>query len=164
MHGCGKVSKYGNKKFYVTASIAYERAAAYRACDGACAGGCACAVSPLTRRRRFFLTGTDEHGKKIAEAAAKAHMDVQVFVDSVSARFSELCRALGISYDNFIRTSDKKHILFVERIWKHMEESGDIYKGEYEGDIARGVKRFLREAEMDNGVCLIHKERNTSGA
>ncbi len=147
------------KKFYVTASIAYVNAPPHigHAMELAQADVLA-RYHRLRGEDVFFLTGTDEHGKKIAEAAAKAHMDVQVFVDSVSARFSELCRALGISYDNFIRTSDKKHILFVERIWKHMEESGDIYKGEYEGRYCTGCEAFLREAEMDNGVCLIHKK------
>ncbi|MCR4323319.1 MAG: class I tRNA ligase family protein [Candidatus Azambacteria bacterium] len=147
------------KKFYVTTSIAYVNAPPHI--------GYAMELlqaDVLARYHRllgeevFFLTGTDEHGKKIAEAAAKAGMETQTYVDSVSAQFGVLCRKLEIKYDNFIRTTSKEHRAYVQHVWKHMEERGDIYKAMYEGRYCIGCEAFLREAEMDNGVCHIHKK------
>ncbi|MEK7493780.1 MAG: methionine--tRNA ligase [Patescibacteria group bacterium] len=148
------------KKFYVTTSIAYVNAPPHI--------GYAMELlqaDALARHHRlsgkdvFFLTGTDEHGKKVAEAAAKNDMEPRAYVDMISSRFDALCKALGISEYHFIRTTDKSHISFVEGIWKHMKESGDIYKGEYEGRYCTGCEAFLREAEMDGEkCCLIHKK------
>lgn len=117
----------------------------------------------------FFLTGTDEHGKKIQEAAkkaglsaedsAKAEKDPQEFVDEMTAYYKKVCNTLGISYDNLIRTSDKeKHWPVVAEIWQKLQKQGDIYKGSYEGYYCVGCEAFLREAEMKDGICLIHKK------
>lgn len=147
------------KQFYITTSIAYVNAPPHI--------GYALELvqaDVLARYHRvrgddvFFLTGTDEHGKKIAEAAAKEGMEPKAYTDSVSARFKELCAVLGISHDHFIRTTDDQHVSFVEYVWKRMEENGDIYKAQYEGRYCTGCEAFLREAEMEDGVCRIHKK------
>ncbi|MBI5913611.1 methionine--tRNA ligase [Candidatus Azambacteria bacterium] len=147
------------KKFYVATSIAYVNAPPHIGYAMELAQ-----ADVLARYHRlrgddvFFLTGTDEHGKKIAEAAAKAGMEPQAYADKMSARFVALCEKLNISYTRFIRTTDKRHVSVVERIWKHMEENGDIYKAMYEGRYCTGCEAFLREAEMEDGVCRIHKK------
>lgn len=148
------------KQFYITTSIAYVNAPPH---IGYAMELLEADVIARFHRLRgeevFFLTGTDEHGKKIAEAAAKAGMDPQIFTDSVSARFKELCAKLDISYSNFIRTTDAGHRAFVEGVWKHMEAQGDIYKAQYEGRYCTGCEAFLREAEIDEeGKCRIHKK------
>lgn len=148
------------KQFYVTTSIAYVNAAPHIGYAMELVQG-----DVLARYHRvkgesvFFLTGTDEHGKKVAEAAEKAGMGLQGYTDSVTARFKELCAALNISYDKFIRTTDEQHVSYVEHVWKHMEENGDIYKAQYEGRYCIGCEAFLREAEIDEeGKCRIHKK------
>ena len=147
------------KQFYVTTSIAYVNAAPHigHAME-------LVQADVLARYHRllgedvFFLTGTDEHGKKVAEAAAKEGKQPKAYTDSVSARFKGLCAALGVSYDHFIRTTDDQHVSFVEQVWKRMEENGDIYKASYEGRYCTGCEAFLREAEMEDGICRIHKK------
>src|ERR1700712_1322622 len=81
----------------------------------------------------FFLTGTDEHGMKIAQAAEKEGLTAKQLVDRNAAVYQEAHAALGISYDRFIRTTDADHYAASKAIWKKMEEAGDIYLGKYEG-------------------------------
>lgn len=148
------------EKFYVTTSIAYVNAVPH--IGYAMELVQADAVARYHRLRGddvFLLTGTDEHGKKVAEAAAKEGKDPQGYSDAVSARFEELCAALGIAYDHFIRTTDARHVAFVTQAWKTMEEKGDIYTASYEGRYCTGCEAFLREAEIDEeGKCRIHKK------
>lgn len=81
----------------------------------------------------FFLTGTDEHGQKVEQAAKAKNMDVKAFVDSVAPLFKESWKLLNISYDRFIRTTDKDHANTVKTIIQRCNKQGDIYKGTYEG-------------------------------
>jgi methionyl-tRNA synthetase len=109
----------------------------------------------------FFLTGTDEHGQKIDEAARKAGQTPKEFVDAVVARFQETWRRLGISNDDFIRTTDARHEQFVQWLWRRIEEKhpGDIYLGSYEGLYCVGCERFYTEGELENGRCPQHPDR-----
>ncbi|MBI4363637.1 MAG: class I tRNA ligase family protein [Candidatus Doudnabacteria bacterium] len=81
----------------------------------------------------FFLTGTDEHGAKIAQAADKAGKTPQEFVDEVSAQYSFAWDQLGIAPDDFIRTTEKRHEEAVEIFLNKLKESGKVYEGDYEG-------------------------------
>ncbi|WP_457638289.1 methionine--tRNA ligase [Oceanithermus sp.] len=104
----------------------------------------------------FFLTGTDEHGEKIAQAAARAGMEPQQFVDEVSAKFKKAWEILHISYDDFIRTTEPRHKKVVQQYLQEIYDRGDIYYGEYEGLYCVGCERFLTEKELVDGKCPDH--------
>lgn len=95
-----------------------------------------------------FLTGTDEHGQKVDKSAAKAGMDPQSFTDKVSVRFRELADALGISHDDFIRTTEERHKKAVQHLWKVLEEKGEIYLGKYAGWYSVRDEAFYAETEL----------------
>lgn len=105
----------------------------------------------------FFTTGMDEHGKKIFEAAKTAGVDTQKFVDEKSDKMQDLLKALNISNDFFIKTTDKEnHWPTVEKIWGILKEKGDIYEKEYEGKYCVGCEAFLLDRELVDGKCPIH--------
>lgn len=105
----------------------------------------------------FFATGMDEHGKKIFEVAKEAGMDTQQFVDEKSEKMQNLLKALNISNDFFIRTTDKKnHWPTVEKVWNILAEKGDIYKKEYEGLYCVGCEAFKTSRELEDGKCPYH--------
>ncbi|MBC8136543.1 MAG: class I tRNA ligase family protein, partial [Fibrella sp.] len=87
----------------------------------------------LRGTRPYFLTGTDENARKVLEAAQKEGKDPMAFVDEVSQRFVETWKFLDCDYDNFIRTTDPKHVSVVQEVFRRLSASGDIYKGTYEG-------------------------------
>ncbi len=104
----------------------------------------------------YFLTGTDEHGEKIWQAAQKAKEEPQAFVDRVSTRFKEAWKKLCIQYDDFIRTTEPRHKQVVQTILQKVYDSQDIYYGEYEGYYCVGCERFLTEKELVDGRCPDH--------
>ncbi|ADV67745.1 methionine--tRNA ligase [Deinococcus maricopensis] len=100
-----------------------------------------------------FLTGTDEHGEKIAKAAAKAGQTPQRFVDDLSlGAFKGLWDRLGIGYDDFIRTTEPRHKAYVQDVLQRVYDAGDIYYAEYEGLYSVGAERYVTEKELVNGV------------
>lgn len=115
-----------------------------------------------SRFRRFcgedvrFQTGTDEHGEKIAEAAAKAGETERAYVDRISATFKETWPVLSIEPDYIIRTTDADHIKTVQDILQQVYERGDIYFSEYSGLYCKGCERFLTEKELVDGKCPDH--------
>ena len=105
----------------------------------------------------FFLTGTDEHGAKIARAAEAAGTSPKAHADALSARFRDLGRVLEASNDFFIRTTDPEHIAEVQRLLSVMHERGDIYKGSYGGWYCTPCEAFYVEGELGEGnTCPIH--------
>ncbi len=96
----------------------------------------------------FFLTGTDEHGQKVEKAAETAGVDPQEFTDRVSVAFREMAVTMGISNDDFIRTTEARHKASVQELWKRLEASGDIYLGGYEGWYAVRDEAFYDEDEL----------------
>jgi len=104
----------------------------------------------------FFVTGTDEHGDKIAEAAQKAGITPKEYSDKISAQFRSLCPALSISNDYFIRTTDANHIETVRFILQKVYDAGDIYFGSYGGYYCFGCERFLTEKEIVDNKCPEH--------
>ena len=102
----------------------------------------------------FFLTGTDEHAQKVADAAAKAGQSPQQFVDNVSQRFVECWRFLDIEYDDFIRTSEPRHKAVVSGVFQTLREKGDIYAGTYEGWYSVSDETFLRDSEVKDGRAI----------
>src|SRR5688572_14308754 len=101
----------------------------------------------------FFLTGTDEHGQKVERAAQKAGLAPALFADEVSETFRQMCRDLGISNDDFIRTSEPRHYAAAEEIWRRVEAAGDIYKGEYEGWYCTVDEMFVPDTQLVDGRC-----------
>jgi len=111
----------------------------------------------MTRRETFFVTGTDEHGDKIAEAAQKAGITPKAYADGISAQFRSLWPELAITNDYFIRTTDENHMETVRRILQKVYDAGDIYFGSYEGFYCVGCERFYTEKELVEGKCPDHQ-------
>jgi methionyl-tRNA synthetase len=105
----------------------------------------------------FFVSGTDEHGDKIARAAADAGVAPQAYADRVSGLFRETWQQCGISIDHFVRTTDDYHRTTVQEILGRMHERGDIHFGEYSGLYCYGCERFYAERELDAGLCPDHR-------
>ncbi|MBS6153065.1 MAG: methionine--tRNA ligase [Campylobacter gracilis] len=99
----------------------------------------------------FFKTGTDEHGQKIEEAAAKHGQSPKQYADGVSAKFKNLWDEFDISYDMFSRTTDAAHEAAVQNVFRKMYEKGDIYKGEYEGNYCVSCESFFPSAQLIDG-------------
>ncbi len=103
----------------------------------------------------FFLTGTDEHGQKVEAAARAAGLDTQAYTDKISQDFRDMSDAMGVSYDDWIRTTEQRHKDSCAALWKKIEASGDIYLGHYEGWYAVRDEAFYDESELktnDAGV------------
>ena len=104
-----------------------------------------------------FLTGTDEHGDKIAQAAAKAGVKPRAYTDGISAKFRETWQRLGISNDDFIRTTEERHKTVVQGILQALWDAGEIYLGKYGGHYCFGCERFYTEKEIVDGKCPDHQ-------
>jgi methionyl-tRNA synthetase len=101
----------------------------------------------------FFLTGTDEHGQKVARAAQNAGLETPAFADRVSSTFRQMCQDLSISNDDFIRTTEPRHYAAAQEIWRRVAQAGDIYKGEYEGWYCSVDELFVPEAQLVDDTC-----------
>ena len=104
----------------------------------------------------FFLTGTDEHGNKIVRAAAKANLPVKEFTDINSAKFSLLADTYNISNDDFIRTTEARHLPAVQELWQRAAAAGKIYKKKYSGLYCVGCESFKQEKDLVDGKCADH--------
>ncbi|PYM19808.1 MAG: methionine--tRNA ligase [Candidatus Rokuibacteriota bacterium] len=105
----------------------------------------------------FLLTGTDEHGDKIAQAAAAAGVSPQEYTDRISGTFRDTWRRLGITNDDFIRTTEGRHKKVVQAILQTLWEAGEIYLGRYGGHYCFGCERFYTEKEIVDGKCPDHQ-------
>jgi methionyl-tRNA synthetase len=99
----------------------------------------------------FFLTGTDEHGQKVAKSAAAQGTEPQAFCDEMSAHFREMDRLLNVSYDQFIRTTESRHYTASQAIWKRIADAGDIYLGKYAGWYSVRDEAYFDESELTDG-------------
>ena len=111
----------------------------------------------------FFLTGTDEHGQKIARAAADAGLEPRAFVDSIVVHFKEAWKALEISYDKFIRTTDGAHELAVQELFSRLKDATSpktgtpvLFEEDYEGLYCEGCEGFKQEKDLEDGHCPLH--------
>jgi methionyl-tRNA synthetase len=108
----------------------------------------------------FFLTGTDEHGTKIAAAAKEKGKTPQEFCDEMSAKFKEAWELLNISYTDFIHTTERRHFVSVEKILSVLFDRGFIFKKKYEELYCIGCERFYAQKDLDeNGCCPFHKTK-----
>jgi len=104
----------------------------------------------------LFITGTDEHGAKVAEAAEKHGKTPQEFADEVSPTFEKAWQDVGISHDYFMRTTNENHKRIVQELLQKMYDAGYIYKGVYEGQYCIGCEKFLTEQDIVDGKCPLH--------
>ena len=148
------------KKFYITTSIPYTNAPPHigHAFEMVQA-------DVLARYHRFlgedvfFLTGTDEHGIKTLRAARAVKKDPKDFADEISGKFKFLAKFLNISNDDFIRTTDEeRHLPAVLKLWKKLDEAGDIYKKKYKGFYCAGCEAFIPEKDLIDKKCPIHQK------
>jgi methionyl-tRNA synthetase len=101
----------------------------------------------------WFLTGTDEHGQKIQKAAEGKGLSPQDFADKMVLQFKELWKALNISYNDFIRTTEERHIVIVQRALELLYQRGDIYQDKYEGWYCTPCETFWAMSQVDDEVC-----------
>jgi len=99
----------------------------------------------------FFLTGLDEHGQKVKQAAQKRGLSPQAHADDLAPRFLDLWKTLGVQYDDFIRTTQERHKKIVQLVLQKVNENGDIYTDEYEGWYSVAEERFITDAEYKSG-------------
>lgn len=146
------------KKFYLTTAIAYLNAPPHIgfALESLYA-------DVLARHYRikgedvFFLTGSDEHGSKIAKTAAREKIEPQAFCNKQVILFQRLKETLNLSYDDFIRTTEERHKKGVEKFWQVCLAAGDIYKKEYTGLYCLGCEAFKTKKDLINGLCPDHE-------
>ena len=107
----------------------------------------------------LFLIGTDEHGQKVERAAEASGKAPKEFVDELVEFFKELYKKLNISYDDFIRTTEKRHTKIAKEIFKKVFDKGEIYKGSYEGLYCVSCEAFFTEKDAIDGKCPVHKTK-----
>lgn len=115
----------------------------------------------LNNESVFFLTGTDEHGQKVAECAEKEGLEPQDYCDRIVPKFIDAWKLLNISNDFFIRTTDPKHESVVKSLLTKIYEKGDVYKSKYEGWYCIGCEKFLTETDLIDGHCPLHPPEKT---
>ncbi|MBE4704169.1 methionine--tRNA ligase [Spiroplasma platyhelix] len=100
----------------------------------------------------FFLTGSDEHGQKIAKSAAAKNLEPKAFVDQIVAEFKDLWAKLKIDYTHFIRTTDESHIITVQKIFSTLLKQGDIYLDKYQGWYCVSDEEFVTDLQIDKAT------------
>lgn len=113
----------------------------------------------LLGKKVFFLTGTDEHGAKVAQAAEKEKLTPKDFCDKVAKVFENIWPKLNIGFDYFIRTTDPRHEKEVSGLLEKIYQNGDIYRAKYEGLYCVGCEKFITETEIKNGSCPYHPNK-----
>ncbi|HKZ45574.1 MAG TPA: methionine--tRNA ligase [archaeon] len=149
--------KFKKAKFYITTAIDYVNAPPHlgHLYEKICADVIA-RSQRIRGRDVFFLTGTDENAQKNEKAAKEAGIEVGKFVDINAKKFIELCKIFDVSNDDFIRTTEKRHVKTSQLIFKKLLDNGDIYKGYYEGYYCYGCEEFKTEKDLVNGKCPEH--------
>jgi methionyl-tRNA synthetase len=145
-------------KFYITTSIAYTNAPPHLGYALELVQADVLArYHQLLGEDVFFLTGTDEHGQKVARKAEEAKKTPEQFTDELSEKFKGLTKILNLSNSDFIRTTDKeRHWPNVKKVWEVLSAKGDIYKKRYQGLYCVGCEAFVKEKDLVNGKCAIH--------
>ncbi|MEK7066512.1 MAG: methionine--tRNA ligase [Patescibacteria group bacterium] len=108
----------------------------------------------------FFNFGTDEHGQKIYEKALEAGLNPQTYTDGFAVKFDRLKTALDLTYNNFIRTTDKHHVMSAQEFWNRCDMAGDIYKKKYAVKYCVGCELEKTDSELQDGRCPIHPNKD----
>ena len=142
------------EKYYITTPIYYPSANFHIGhCYTTIIADALARYKRLTGYDVFFQTGTDEHGEKIEKKANESGVTPKEYVDKIIANAKDLWQSLDISYDYFIRTTDKNHEEAVQKIFKKLYDQGDIYKGEYKGLYCVPCESFWTEQQLVDGKC-----------
>jgi len=140
------------KRYYITTPIYYVNAVPH---IGTTLTTLVCDLVARYQRMRgedaMFLTGTDENGPKIVEAAQKAGQETKAFVDGISQNFRDVFNAMNLEYGDFVRTTDEHHALAVGRFFEILKEAGHVYEGTYEGWYDVSSETFFRESDLVDG-------------
>src|SRR3989344_3486201 len=104
----------------------------------------------------FFMTGTDENALKNVQAAERANIPVREFIDKHAERFIDLTKAINLSNDDFIRTTEERHVKGAQKFWQACMNAGDIYKKNYKGLYCIGCEEFKTEKDLVEGKCPEH--------
>ena len=142
------------EKYYITTAIAYTSSKPH--IGNTYEAILADSMARFKRKQGydvFFQTGTDEHGQKIEEKAKAQGKNPKEFVDEVAGEIKRIWDLVGVSYDNFIRTTDPYHEKQVQKLFKKLYEQGDIYKGAYEGWYCTPCESFWTESQLVDGKC-----------
>ncbi len=147
-----------NKRFYITTPIYYVNAEPHLGhAYSTVVADVQNRFHKLLGEETFFLTGTDEHGDKIVQAADKLGISPKEYTDRISMKFRQTWPLLNIEPDRFIRTTDPEHIKTVQLALQKVFDRGDIEFREYEGLYCFGCERFMVERELVDGKCPDHK-------
>jgi methionyl-tRNA synthetase len=151
-----------NKKFYITTPIYYVNDVP--SVGSACTTVAADIVARLHKQlggEVFYLTGTDEHGEKVAETAEKLGLSPIDFCNRIVPKFVEAWKLLNISNDFFIRTTDPRHEKVVTEVLQKIYDANDVYKDKYEGWYCTGCEAFKTDKELVDGHCPLHPAEKT---
>lgn len=130
---------------------------------------CTLATDTLARYARtklgtdnvFFLTGTDENSQKTVDAAAKAGVSIDDYLEDMAARWRDCWDTIGVAYDDFIRTTEDRHVATVHDLFQRIYDQGDIYKGTYQGLYCTGCETFKKSSDLNqDGRCLDHPNQD----
>jgi methionyl-tRNA synthetase len=148
------------KKFYITTAIDYVNARPHigHAFEKVLADALA-RWKKSKGEKVWYLTGTDENAQKNSQVAKEKGEDAQKFVDKNSKVFIELCEKLNVSNDDFIRTTEKRHVKVAQEIFQKVYDKGEIYQGKYEGYYCLGCESFITEKELVDGKCPEHNKK-----
>ena len=145
------------RNFYITTPIYYVNANPHLGhAYSTILADAASRFHKMLGEKTLFLTGTDEHGDKIVQAAEKNHVTPEEFTREISGRFKNLWPSLSIANDFFVRTTSPSHEKAVKDFLQRVYDAGDIYFGEFGGYYCFGCERFYTEKELENGVCPQH--------
>ena len=143
-----------SEKFYLTTAIAYTSSTPH-------IGNVyeAILADAIVRYKKkcgfdtYFQTGTDEHGQKIQLKAEGLGITPQQHVDNISNEIKRIYKLVDVDYDNFIRTTDDKHVKEVAKVFERLYKQGDIYKGSYEGNYCVDCESFYTTKDLKDGCC-----------
>lgn len=143
-----------NNKFYITTPIYYASGDLHlgHCCTTVYADSLA-RFNRLLKKEVFFLTGSDEHGQKVAEKAEKAGLTPKQFCDNLALKYYDLWKKLNISYDKYIRTTDDYHEKTVQEIFKKLYDKGEIYLSKYEGLYCTPCESFFTSSQVTDNKC-----------
>jgi methionyl-tRNA synthetase len=148
------------RKFYLTTSIPYANAEPHIGfAQEIVAADCLARYWCKHKADTFFLTGIDEHGLKVKKRAEEEDLSPQEFTDKMADEFAHLSKLLNLTNDDFIRTTEKRHMDIAQDMWDRCFEKGDIYKKKYHGLYCIGCEAFYKEEDLDEGKCPIHKTK-----
>ena len=150
------------KTYYVTTAIDYVNAPPHLGTAYEKIGAdCLARYKRLVGFDTYFLMGTDEHSTNVEKEARRLGKTPQDYCREMAAEFEDVWSQLHISYDQFIRTEDPKHVTAVQRLFQTIYDNGHIYEGAYEGYYCVSCEEFKREKDLEDGLCPRHQEKPT---